>query len=195
MRKVLAQLLVVSTMVILLSGLSIATAQTEEEAEHSEESSVVRDSALIFLGGQTLAANDFIHLYDTTPYHIMNGHVAAKLPCDDNSESPVEVLIGAAPNLTAAEFEQIGELSTPGQSCLYHVDLESTENSTITDIAIRNPTAEPIEFGPSSTVVIGINEVMKAAHEPHAEGESGEHAEGESGEENAEHSANETNSE
>jgi hypothetical protein len=192
MRKALAQLLVVGTMVIMLSGLSIANAQTEEEAEHSEESSVVRDSALIFLGGQTLAANDFIHIYDSTPYHILNGHVAAKLPCDDNSESPVEVLIGAAPNLTAAEFESIGELSTPGQSCLYHVDLESTENSTITDIAIRNPTAEPIEFGPSSTVVIGINEVMKGAHMAHAEGgEAGEHAEGgEAGDEQSEGSSN-----
>ncbi len=87
---------------------------------------------------------------------IMNGHIAAKLPCNDQSESPLKVLIGSAPNLTPAEFETVKELSTPGEMCLYHVDLEShpeTANGTITDIALQNPTENNIQFPSTATLV------------------------------------------
>jgi hypothetical protein len=39
------------------------------------------------------------------------------------------------------------------------------ENGTITDIAIQNPTNEDIEFGPTDTVVIGVNEIAPLAGE------------------------------
>ena len=35
---------------------------------------VVRDSQTVLLEGLTIPANDFIHLYDTTPYMIKVGH-------------------------------------------------------------------------------------------------------------------------
>ena len=38
----------------------------------------------ILLDGQIIPGGDFIHLYDTTPYHILNGHVALKAPCEDD---------------------------------------------------------------------------------------------------------------
>lgn len=180
---------------LFMSNLNISNAQTEDEESPSEETNVVRDSATILLEGKTLAANDFIHIYDTTPYIIMNGHVAAKLPCDDNSESPIKVLIGSAPNLTAADFELVGELSTPGTACLYHVDIASEHNGNasniITDIAIQNPSGDQVSFGPTTSVVVGINEIVKGAHEAHAEGE-GAQAEEEAGEEHSEGSSNET---
>jgi hypothetical protein len=159
---------VLSTL-FLLNNLNITNAQTEMEAPLSEDANVVRDSAVVLLGGRTLPGNDFIHLYDTTPYIIMNGHVAAKLPCNDDSESPLNVLVGSAPNLTATDFELVSQLSDPGEVCLYHVDLESMRGGNasdiITDIALQNPTEDLIEFGPTDTVVIGINEIMKGAHE------------------------------
>jgi len=37
----------------------------------------VRDSVFALLADQTIPASGFIHLYDTTPYSIKNGHVAA----------------------------------------------------------------------------------------------------------------------
>jgi hypothetical protein len=148
-----------------------STAQYSNAQEHT--STVVRDSAVVLLGGRTLPANNFIHLYDTTPYKIMNGHIAAKLPCNDQSESPLKVLIGSAPNLAPAEFETVKELSTPGEMCLYHVDLEShpdTANGTITDIALQNPTENNIQFPSTATVVIGVNEIAPGAETGHVEG-------------------------
>jgi len=141
-----------------------------EEQEYSE-TSAVRDSVTVLLQDMIIPATDFIHLYDSTPYNIMNGHIALKAPCEDDSTTPIQVLIGSAPNMTAATLENLPTLSTPGTQCLYHVDLIPSGNvTTLTDIALSNTSEEDIEFPPSSTVVIGINEVTKGEH-------GGEHSE------------------
>ena len=129
---------------------------------------VVRDSQTVLLEGKTLPAGDYIHLYDATPYMIKSGHIAAKLPCDSKSESSLKVLIGQAPNLKAADLELLKELSKPGAMCIYHVDVESMkqgDNGIITDIALQNPTNSEVKFGPTATVVIGVDEIMPGAEE------------------------------
>jgi hypothetical protein len=165
--------------------------------EHGQESAsgethqdvfTVRDSVFALLADHTIPASGFIHLYDTTPYSIRNGHVAAKIPCDDESAPELNILVGVAPQFTPAPIELVANLSTPGELCLYHVDLPAPEpeqqanttnttataNTTgamITDIAIQNPGDEDITLPSTSTVVIGINEIEKGAHAH--EGEEG----------------------
>jgi hypothetical protein len=150
--------------------------QTEDEEHtsklaHSSErneynkTTTVRDSVTILLQDAIIPGTDFLHLYDSTPYHILNGHVALKAPCEDDSTTPFQILIGSAPNMTAATLENVAPLSTPGEQCLYHADLIPSGNVTIiTDIALKNPTEEDIEFPPTATVVIGINEITKGEH-------------------------------
>src|SRR5215213_3184810 len=120
----------------------------------------VRDSVFALLADQTIPASGFIHLYDTTPYSIRSGHVAAKIPCGDDSAPLLNILIGEAPDLSPAPIELVANLSTPGELCLYHVDLpapeqanatttgasanstttaNATDSARITDIAISNP--------------------------------------------------------
>ena len=142
----------------------------EEEKEYNE-TSTVRDSVTELLQDKVIPGGDFMHLYDSTPYHILNGHVALKAPCEDDSTTPIQILIGSAPNMTAATLENIAPLSTPGEQCLYHADLIPGGNVTIiTDIALKNPTDEDVEFPPTASVVIGINEITKGEH-GHSEGE------------------------
>jgi hypothetical protein len=146
----------------------------EEEKEYNE-TSTVRDSVTELLQDKVIPGGDFMHLYDSTPYHILNGHVALKAPCEDDSTTPIQILIGSAPNMTVATLENIAPLSTPGEQCLYHADLIPGGNVTIiTDIALKNPTDEDVEFPPTASVVIGINEITKGEH-GHSEGEE-EHA-------------------
>jgi hypothetical protein len=154
---------------------STEAGHSAEEEKDYNKTSTVRDSVTLLLQDNIIPAGDFIHLYDTTPYHIMNGHIALKLPCEDDSTSPIQVLIGSAPNMTAATLENVPPLSTPGEQCLYHMDLMPSGNvTTLTDIALSNTGEENIEFPPTSTVVIGINEVKKDEH-GHSES-SEEHA-------------------
>ena len=145
-----------------------ATAEAGHSSEEREynKTTTVRDSVTILLQDTILPGTDFLHLYDSTPYHILNGHVALKAPCGDDNATAIQVLIGSAPNMTAASLEYIAPLSTPGEQCLYHADLIPGGNiTTITDIALSNPTDEDIDFPPTSTVVIGINEIKKGEHE------------------------------
>ena len=125
----------------------------------SHANTVTRDSQTILLEGESLPEGSFIHLYDSTPYQIMNGHIAAKLPCNEANSTDVNVLIGQAPNLQPAELEFVGPLSTPGGLCLYHVDVASNETTPITDIAIQSNSTENIDFPATSTIVIGVNEI------------------------------------
>ena len=163
--------------------MSMANMTEEEEEEYATEgghaakekeynqTSTVRDSVTELLQDKIIPGGDFVHLYDSTPYHILNGHVALKAPCEDDSTTPIQILIGSAPNMTAATLENVAPLSTPGEQCLYHADLIPSGNVTIiTDIALKNPTEEDIEFPPTATVVIGINEITKGEH-GHSESE------------------------
>jgi hypothetical protein len=158
-------------------------AMTEEHGQEStasetrQDTFTIRDSVFALLADQTIPASGFIHLYDTTPYSIKNGHVAAKIPCDDESAPLLNILVGAATQFTPAPLELVANLSTAGELCLYHVDLPApgpeqqanTTNTTTTaaanttaaintDIAIQNPGDEDITLPSTSTVVIGINE-------------------------------------
>ena len=153
---------------------STEAGHSAEEEKDYNKTSTVRDSVTLLLQEKVIPAGDFIHLYDSTPYHIMDGHIALKVPCEDDSTSPIQVLVGSAPNMTAATLENVPPLSTPGEQCLYHMDLMPSGNvTTLTDIALKNTAEENIEFPPTSTVVIGINEVMKGDHGHY---ESSEHA-------------------
>jgi hypothetical protein len=154
------------------------------EGEAAARTSTVRDSLIVLLSDQTIPSNDFLHLYDTTPYSIRNGHVAAKIPCDDESAPLLNILVGVAPDLAPAPLELVPPLSTPGELCLYHADLPApaqanatatanatTTNATmITDIAIQNPGDEDVTLPSTSTVVIGVNEIEQGAHSHEEEG-------------------------
>jgi hypothetical protein len=157
------------------------TEEHTHEASSNETAtgtSTVRDSLVVLLTDQTIPSNDFIHLYDTTPYSIRDGHIAAKIPCDDESAPLLNILVGVAPNLAPAPLELVPPLSTPGELCLYHTDLPTpaqanattTANATtgnatmITDIAIQNPGDEDVTLPSTSTVVIGVNEIAQGAH-------------------------------
>jgi hypothetical protein len=175
--------LVVSLMTFVTIGTStaiVASAQqptntTATEAEHTEGEAggtTVRDSTAILLAGETIPAGSFIHLYDSTPDAIATGHVAAKIPCNEDSNATLTILTGSAPNLQPVELELLPELSTAGELCLYHADLASEQGGNMTtDIAIQNTGEEDVELPATSTVVIGVNKVLPGAAEEHHETE------------------------
>ena len=145
------------------------------QAGVANDITVVRDSETILLKGQTIPAGDYIHLYDASPYKILNGHLATKIPCNASFQPKVNILVGQAPKVQVIQLHLIEEMSTAGKLCIYHADLEPTsrvahtgpniEIGTITDIAIQNPTNKTIKFPPTSTMVIGVNEIERGAGE------------------------------
>jgi hypothetical protein len=125
--------------------------------------SITRDSVTLLLEGKTIQAKGFIHVYDSAPYMIHNGHVALHVPCDTSSKLIVNLLAGQVNGMfTAIQPVNIKELSEPGQMCLSHVNINSdmAKKIYITDIAIQNPSNQTIIFPPTSTVIVGVNGIM-----------------------------------
>jgi hypothetical protein len=133
-----------------------------EESSKQQQGTVVRDSSTILLSNETIPAGSFIQLYDSAPYAIVNGHITAKIPCDDNSNSTLTVLTGSIPELQPAELKLVKNLSSPGKLCLYHIDLPSEGEGgfLITDIMIKNPGVDDIMLPATSAVVIGVDKIM-----------------------------------
>jgi hypothetical protein len=131
----------------------------------TNKTTVTRDTVTLLLEGKSIPGKGFIHLYDSTPYIIQNGHIALHVPCDTNSKPIVNVLIGSAPDVKPIEPELVKELSQAGNMCIYHVDVGSdiTKKVIQTDIAIQNPSNQTITFPPSSGITIGVNEIMPGA--------------------------------
>ena len=145
-----------------------ATGTAAEHTEGEAGGTEVRDSATILLAGQTIPGGSFIHLYDSTPDAIATGHVAAKIPCNEDSNATLTIQTGSAPNLQPTELELLPDLSTPGELCLYHADLASEQGGNMTtDIAIQNGGEEDVELPATSTVVICVNKVLPGASEEH----------------------------
>jgi hypothetical protein len=135
----------------------------------SNEITVAKDSVILLLEGKTIPANDFIPIYSTTHYVIIPGHatiighIVAKIPCDTNSKSPIQLLLGRIPIIKVMQPNLVSELSTPGKMCLYQLDIGSkpgiATSEAITDVALKNPTDKAITFSPSSAVIISMDEV------------------------------------
>jgi hypothetical protein len=141
---------------------------TANTAPKSNEITVAKDSAILLLEGKTIPANDFIPLYSTTHYVIIPGHatiighIVEKLPCDTNSTSPIQLLLGRIPIIKVIRPNLVTELSTAGKMCLYQIDVGSkpgvASSEVITDVALKNPTNRAITFPPSSAVIISMDE-------------------------------------
>jgi hypothetical protein len=126
-----------------------------------QNSSITMDTQTILLEGMSFPEESYIHLYDTTPYEIASGHIAAKLPCNEDNSTEINVLVGQAPTLVPMSLEYVSALSMPEELCLYHADINSSGSTPATDIAIENNSTDNIDFPDTSSVVISVSEISK----------------------------------
>lgn len=70
----------------------------------NNDSSILADSATILLSHEEIMQNDFIHLYDLPLYKKTNAHITARLPCNINSISQLNIVITNASKLHLLVF-------------------------------------------------------------------------------------------
>jgi hypothetical protein len=155
---------------------------SNNEAATANITIFVRNSGTLLLSHQIIPPKDFIPVYDSLPYKIMNGHVAAKLPCDSNSESPLQILVGQLSELKPTQLHLISGLSKPGYMCMYYADLSPSTNNTvatskepkidsimssrgggnltITYIEFSNPTDYRVILPNTASLAISVNRIM-----------------------------------
>ncbi len=109
------------------------------------------------LHGVNLSANQFILLYDSTPY-ASKGHIALNLPCDANTPNvPMfQVLVGRAPDLTPLALGYISRISVAPQMCVYHGQFGFGD--PVTDIVLKNVSGRTISLEGPHSVAISTHE-------------------------------------
>lgn len=145
-------------------------AATEKNKETNMQSSVptARQSVILMLAHQIIPPKDFIPLYDSSLYKIADARISAKMPCNGNSSSTLELLVGHTPDIKPAKLELVKELSKPGYLCMYHTDIGLTHsssedkinNTVITNILLLNPSDYRIILPNTSTIIIDVNQIV-----------------------------------
>jgi hypothetical protein len=146
----------------------LATIEKNKETNMQSSVPIVRQSAILMLAHQIIPPKDFIPLYDSLLFKIAEAHISAKIPCNGNSSSTLELLIGHPPDIKPAKLEPVKELSKPGYLCMYHTDIGLAHNSsgnkmnntTITNILLRNPSDYRIILPNTSTIIIDVNQIV-----------------------------------
>jgi hypothetical protein len=93
-------------------------------------------SLAVLLNRLNLSQNQFILLYDSTPF-ASKGHIALNLPCDSsNPSSPLfQVLVGRAPDIIPTRLGYIEQVSAPPDMCVYHAQFGFGD--PVTDVLLK----------------------------------------------------------
>lgn len=127
--------------------------QISTNFNYSHTADTGRASQTILLNGLNLKANEFLLLYDSTPF-ASKGHIALNLPCDANSpNNPLfQVLVGRAPDLAPTTLGYLGPISSPPEMCVYHAQFGF--GRPVTDVVLKNVSDRSINMtGPHSVAI------------------------------------------
>jgi hypothetical protein len=110
--------------------------QISSSLDYIHNATIDTTSLTVLLSGLNLSQNQFILLYDSTPY-ASKGHIALNLPCDsaDPSSPLFQVLVGRAPDITSTRLGYIEQVSTPPDMCVYHAQFGFGD--PVTDILLK----------------------------------------------------------
>ena len=165
MKKIIASLLFAVTAVVAISTVAVPAESKEMKMERLHTSQ--------YLAFKSIPANDYLLLFDSTPDTIASGHLALKANCNAEGNGKINVLLGVAPEMEAISLNNgniVPELSSPGNMCLYHIDLPPEEDMLVTDVAIGNPSDKKIRFGPTASITIYVQSFGETVgHEEHDE--------------------------
>jgi hypothetical protein len=120
-------------------------------------SDITTSSMNILLNGISLRNDEFVFLYDSTPF-ASKGHIAFVLPCNvSNPGTPIfQLLSGRAPNWVSHPPAYLPQLSNPPDTCVYHAQFGFGE--PVTDIGLKNVSGRDITFRGPHTVVLTTHE-------------------------------------
>lgn len=110
----------------------------------------------VLLNGMNFSQNQFLLLYDSTPY-ASRGHIAVTFPCnEENPSTPsFQILSGRAPDLFTVPLGYIQNISSVPSMCVFHGQFGFGD--PISDLALKYVGEGSVELnGPYSVVVSGL---------------------------------------
>ena len=149
-----------SNKTLLAEGTNLDSAMRQQIAsslDYVHKSDVNMAALTVPLHGVNLSRNQFILLYDSTPY-ASKGHIALNLPCDTSTPNvPIfQVLVGRAPDLAPLALGYISQMSVAPQMCVYHGQFGFGD--PVTDVALKNISTKTISLGGPHSATITTHE-------------------------------------
>lgn len=123
-------------------------------------------SVSVLLGGQNLSQDQFMLLFDSTPY-ASKGHVAMVLPCDpaDPGSPLFQVLVGRVPEIVPVRLGYIPQASAPPDMCVYHAQFGFGD--PVTDIILKYIANGTVSFdGPHSVAITAHESYIPTSPSP-----------------------------
>lgn len=113
----------------------------------------------ILLNGISLPEGGILHLYDTYPFQINTGKLIAKLPCNENNRTSIDVLVGNMNQQKNANLS-LSKIKDSTRLCFYSslID-ENNSKLTITDVFLRNNSTDDIDFPSTSSLILGVKKM------------------------------------
>ena len=110
--------------------------QVSSGLDYVHNATIDTASLAVLLNGLNLSQNQFILLYDSTPF-ASKGHIALNLPCESsNPSSPMfQVLVGRAPDIIPTRLGYIEQVSAPPNMCVYHAQFGFGD--PVTDVILK----------------------------------------------------------
>ena len=153
---------------IILSTTNNVNVAFSQHEVHEAQTTQVFDTVPILLDGKVIPAKEYIHLYTSAPSKIATGHIQAHIPCDANGVSPLKVIGGMI--IMPEEVPPLNmtldtSMSTPGMICMYHLDIMPQNKSSVTDIALLNPTEQNIMLPNMTSAIIHVAAIQTSTVE------------------------------
>lgn len=136
--------------------------------DHSISNDVKNIQSLLVLPHpMSIQSKDYIPLYSSMPLKISNGTILAKLPCDINNKSVLQIMGSSADNnIFPIHLNLIPILSHSGNMCMYKSifpdDLSNSLYSrSLTNIYLYNTLNMTLEVPNTTSIFIGIDTLTK----------------------------------
>jgi hypothetical protein len=136
--------------------------------DYVHQADISTTSTNILLNGINLTQDEFILLYDSTPFG-SKGHIAVNLPCNpDNPLDPIfDILVGRAPDLYVLPLGYLEQISKPGKMCVYHGQFGFGD--PVTDLILKYVGDDPIKLEGPHSIVISAHEFYNPTTESYFE--------------------------
>ncbi len=124
-------------------------------------------SLLILPHPMSIPSKDYVPLYSSMPLKISNGTILAKLPCDVNNKSVLQIMGSSADNnIFPIHLNLIPVLSHSGNMCMYKSifpdDLSNSLYSrTLTSIYLYNTLNMTLDIPNTTSIFIGIDKLSQ----------------------------------
>lgn len=127
----------------------------------SEQPYPTSDIQTIRLNDKELPENDYILLYDSSPFLITKAMIEGTLPCNEDNSTDITVLQGNETTYDEVKLNFISSISLESDQCNYEGTIQHNLTNPTNKIFLLNNSTDEIEFSNNNVVFVKVQEILR----------------------------------